>query len=112
MLVSRDKLFGKLKKEPWESPDVHLDEIEVKPYSDKFRMRHVQLTDRIKEQVKIWREETDRGFTQGRSMQCIARIPALVFLNLPKEIREDEKALSKWLNQTEEGQTWKIAKGA
>lgn len=76
---------------------------------DTHETTYIQNTDPIRAEVERLKKETDNGFTHDRTMQHVASIPILVWLNHP-EFAKDSRTIDKWL-RTEEGKQFRIARG-
>lgn len=76
-----------------------------------FDWLHVQDTRSHLEMCARLREDSQRGFTQDRTMQRYASIPMLEWIELT-ELRpelKDPKELEKWVNNDEVGRLYKTA---
>jgi len=75
---------------------------------DNMIVVHGQETYDIQEEAHLIRKYSDNGFTEGRTMRHIARIPELVFAQHP-EFNYDTKALMDWLKN--EGSCYRTVDG-
>ena len=75
---------------------------------DTLETQYIQNVEPIQAKVAMLKKETDRGFTVDRTMQHIASIPMLIWVQHP-EFVHDQKAVERWL-RTEEGAPYRIAK--
>lgn len=69
---------------------------------------HVQDVTPVMEQVAFLRHNSDRGFTQGRTLQQVGIIPDAIYFAHPEFYGEDgAREMIKWL-KTEEGRPYRI----
>lgn len=88
---------------------LHLHDIEA--VKDDFCFTHVQNVRPIQEHVAWLRKNSDRGFTEGRTMQHVGSIPDAIYFAHP-EFGEENGAelMMKWL-KSEEGRPYRITDG-
>lgn len=78
---------------------------------DKTIFTHVQDVAPIQQYVKHLRENSDRGFTQGRTLQHVGEIPDVVYFAHPEFYGEDgAEEMIKWL-KSDEGRPYRITEG-
>lgn len=78
---------------------------------DNMVFTHVQDTTPILREVAFLRNNSDRGFTQGRTLQHVGKIPDAIYFSHPEFYGEGgAEAMMKWL-KSEEGRPYRITDG-
>lgn len=81
---------------------------DIEAEKDKLKFLHVQNVAPVMAEVADIRKNSDRGFTQGRTLQHVGKIPDAIFFAHPEFYGEDgPDNMIKWL-KTEEGRPYRI----
>lgn len=84
---------------------------DINTENDKAIFTHIQDVAPIQEYVKYLRENSDRGFTQGRTLQHVGEIPDAIYFAHPEFYGEDgAEEMIKWL-KSDEGRPYRITEG-
>ena len=82
---------------------------DVEAQGNNFIYTHVQDVAPVQQEVAWLRMNSDRGFTQGRTLQHVGKIPDSIYFAHPEFYGEDgADNMIKWL-KTEEGRPYRIA---
>lgn len=81
---------------------------DISPDGDNLIFTHVQNVGPIQERVGFLRANSDRGFTEGRTLQHVGIIPDSIYFAHPEFYGEDgPDNMIKWL-KSDEGRMYRI----